>query len=284
MTQKKPKKSLQELTLLNRFLFAEAMEIPENMKIVLDIILEDDILLSDVPQTEKEMRKSTLYRYAKLDVWAKDVSDTVYDTEVQAQDTKNLPKRTRYYQAMIDSRLMEPGDIDFNNLNRSVIIMITPFDLFGYGLYRYTFVGQCLEVPGLKLEDDATRIFLNTRGTNDADVRPELIQLLHYIENTNDRSLEFNNEKLLRLQKNVKSVQDNAEVGVRYMQLWEEFEYERRVARTEGREAGLTEGREIGLTEVFLRAMDKGFSRKEAQELAGIDDEMVKTILAKNKG
>ena len=64
---------------------------------------------------------------------------------------------------MIDSRLLPPGCIDFNLLNPVVIIMIMPFDLFGYELYRYTFKMQCEEVPELELGDDATRIFLNSR-------------------------------------------------------------------------------------------------------------------------
>ena len=42
-------KSLEELTLLNRFLFAEAMEIPENMRILLEIILGRDIVLKLPP-------------------------------------------------------------------------------------------------------------------------------------------------------------------------------------------------------------------------------------------
>ena len=75
----------------------------------------------------------------------------------------------------------------------------------------------------MRLEDDSTRIFLNTHGTNSEGVRPELIDLLHYMEHTNEKSLSFANDKLSALQQNVKSVQENAEIGVRYMQLWEEF-------------------------------------------------------------
>ena len=220
MSQKKP---LNELTLLDRFLFAETMENPENLKIVLDIILDDDILLKGLPQAEKELRKSSLYRYAKVDIWAMDEQDTIYDAEVQGKNTGNLLKRTRYYQAMLDSQLLKPGDTDFNKLNRSFIVLIAPFDLFGYGLYRYTFVGQCLEIPGLKLDDDATRIFLNTHGTNSEGVSPELIELLHYMEHTNDKHLSFGNDRLFKLQENVKSVQENGEIGVKYMQLWEEY-------------------------------------------------------------
>ena len=59
-------------------------------------------------------------------------------------------------------------------------MLIMPFDLFGYGLYRYTFQMKCEEVPELKLDDGATRIFLNTRGKHPELVSPELIELLKY--------------------------------------------------------------------------------------------------------
>ena len=54
-------------------------------------------------------------------------------------------------------------------------IIITPFDLFGEGRYCYTFHARCDENPSLVLEDGATRIFLNTRGTNRNEVSEELI-------------------------------------------------------------------------------------------------------------
>ena len=64
--------------------------------------------------------------------------------------------------------------------------MITPFDLFGHGLYRYTFQMRCEEVPELKLDDGATRIFLNTRGKHPELVSHELIELLKYMEHSTD--------------------------------------------------------------------------------------------------
>ena len=88
-------KDLKDLNLLDRFLFAEAMEDPQNMRDVLEIILGKDVVLKHLPQTEKEARISPAYRFAKVDVWAKDTDEVVYDTEVQGTNTKNLPKRSR---------------------------------------------------------------------------------------------------------------------------------------------------------------------------------------------
>lgn len=52
--------------LLDRFLFAEAMEDPQNMRDVLEIILGKDVVLKHLPQTEKEARISPAYRFAKV--------------------------------------------------------------------------------------------------------------------------------------------------------------------------------------------------------------------------
>ena len=51
-------KALKDLNLLDRFLFAEAMEDPVIMQTILEIILGKDILLKYPPQAEKEKRSS----------------------------------------------------------------------------------------------------------------------------------------------------------------------------------------------------------------------------------
>lgn len=91
------RKTLRELTLLDRFLFNEAMEKPENMQAVLEIILGKEVVLKYLPQSEKEQRTSPVFRYVKLDVWTQDEDDVVYEIEAQRVNTGNLPKRSRYY-------------------------------------------------------------------------------------------------------------------------------------------------------------------------------------------
>lgn len=105
---------------------------------------------------------------------------------MQQKRKNDLAKRSRYYQALVDSSLLEPGIPNYNLLNQSYIIMIMPFDLFGYKKYRYTFCAVCEEAPDCKLEDGAVRIFLNTRGENPEEVSPEMVEFLHYLEHTTD--------------------------------------------------------------------------------------------------
>ena len=86
------RKSLKELNLLDKFLFDEAMDDPENVKTMLDIILSKKTNLKHPPQTEKEQRTSTDNRQIRLDVYAMDEDDVIYEVEAQKENTHNLPK------------------------------------------------------------------------------------------------------------------------------------------------------------------------------------------------
>ncbi len=278
-----PRKTLQELTLLDRFLFDEAMEKPENMQAVLEIILGRDVVLQTLPQTEKEERISEVYRFVKLDVWAQDEEGTVYNAEVQKDNKGNLPKRSRYYQSRIDSKLLEPGVLDFNRLNPVFFILIAPFDVFGRGRYRYTFTMQCKEEPDLELNDDATRIFLNTHGTDEENISLELKELLELMEHTNDEELEFHSDRVRHLKESVQTIQADAEMGVKYMQAWEEKAWERLEGREEGREEGFAEGITSTLLKTIKSLMKTtGWSAEQAMdalEISGSDREAVRPLL-----
>ena len=264
-------KALKDLNLLDRFLFAEAMEDPVIMQTILEIILGKDILLKYPPQAEKEKRSSPLFRFIRMDVWAMDMDDTVYDAEVQKEDTKNLPRRSRLYQSMIDTKLLDPGEVDFGRMNNVYTIMIAPFDLFGKGLCRYTFRMRCDEDPEIALDDGAARIFLNTRGKDPSGVSEELIELLRYIEHTTEEvSSSCRSGKIRELQRRIAMVKSSEEIGVKYMQEWEEKVIEQRRAWEEGVEEGRAEGQEYQLFRMVRRKMLKGC---EAEEIADILEE-----------
>ena len=228
------RKALSELTLLDKFLFDQTMDVPEAHTAALQIILgQDDLKLLTEGQSEKEVRTAPWLRSIRLDVYAVGDDGTVYDTEMQAGYRDDLVTRSRYYQSLIDSSLLEPGTISFNELNRSCIIMITPFDLFGKGKYCYTFRPRCDEDTDLVLEDKAVRIFLNTKGTNDQDVRRELIDFLHYIECVDGTFAEQSgSEKIRKIHDCVSRIKASETIGVKYMQTWEE----KIIIREEGRE------------------------------------------------
>ena len=266
----KNKKSLQDLTLLDRFLFAEVMEDPKTFENILSIILGEDISIKGRPQSEHESRTSPLKRQVRLDVWAEDETDAVYNVEAQKENTKNLPHRSRFYQALIDSKLLDPGEVDFSNMKDCYSIIIAPFDLFGRGLYQYTFQMTCAET-GQPLEDGATRIFLNTHGKNSEDISPELKELLYYMEHTTEE-ISCSTSRLQQIKNHVNIVKSSEEIGVKYMQEWEEKILEKRKARTEGLAEGRAEGRTEGQTITLIQQMKKKIQKSKT--LIQIADEL----------
>lgn len=61
----------------------------------------------EYPEAHKSIRPDADAKSVRLDVYVSDDKGTVYDIEMQMTDTKELPKRTRYYQSMIDLQLID---------------------------------------------------------------------------------------------------------------------------------------------------------------------------------
>lgn len=263
---------LQELNLTSRFLFDEVLEDPQLHQDVLGIIFQRDIPLLEKNETEKELRVSPLLRSIRMDVFSMDEEKAVYNTEMQQKRRADLTKRSRYYQSLVDAGLLEPGVPDYNRLNTSYIIMIMPFDLFGYKKYVYTFRARCEEEPECLLEDGATRIFLNTRGENDEEVPRELAEFLHYLEETTDeRAASTDSQRIKRIHRRVRKVRLSEEVGVKYMQAWEEKYYERE------------EGAHNKLRELAAKKYRKGMSVKEIAELLEESETTVQELLKESE-
>lgn len=271
---------LRELNLADRFLFDEVMKDSATHRDVLSIIFGKNIPLLSQNETEKELRTSPLIRSIRMDVFSVDEDHVLYNTEMQNQKKSDLAKRSRYYQALIDTNLLEPGVPDYNFLNTTYIILIATFDIFGYGKYQYTFEAACKEVPECMLGDKAIRIFLNTKGKNEAEVSKELVDFLHYVENSTEELAEqSDSERIRRIHERVCKVKTNEGVGVRYMQAWEEKYYEREEAREEGRREGRNEGRIEGREETLKELIKKKLAKgKNAAEIADALEQNIEVI------
>lgn len=115
----------------------------------------------------------------RLDVYVKDGKGTIYGIEMQVTDTKELPKRTRYYQSMLDLQMIDKGQ-PYKQLKPSYISFICPFDTFGKGRHIYTFENICKEDESILLGEGTTKRFLNGDSKMD-DVSKELRAFLDYV-------------------------------------------------------------------------------------------------------
>lgn len=272
---------LKDLNLTDRFLFDTVMEDLQTQQDILSIIFGKEIPLLEKGETEKELRISPLLHSIRMDMFTMSEDQVIYNTEMQKKRKNDLAKRSRFYQSLIDSALLAPGVPDYNLLRSSFIIMIMPFDLFGFGRYQYTFYNVCKEEPECTLDDGTVRIFLNTRGTRPEGISKELIDFLHYLENTTDLAAqESSSDRIQRIHRQVCKAKRSEEVGIKYMQAWEELYYE----REEGREEGLKEARKEARKEreqLITNALRTTKSVTQTAAILQLDEEEVKKIAEK---
>ena len=175
---KQPEAKWEDLSISNDFLFGKVMQDAELCKELL-ILPELDIDHVEYPELQKTIKEDFEAKGIRLDAYVNDGKGTVYDIEMQAVTSKYLPRRTRYYQSMIDLQLVDKGQ-DYDTLNDSYIIFICLSDLFGKGRYRYSFENICKEDTEVMLNDGAKKIFLNADGKK-GDISEELKAFLDYV-------------------------------------------------------------------------------------------------------
>ena len=183
---------------------------------------------------------------------------------------------------------------DYSQLKDAYVIMIMPFDLFGEGKYKYTFHMRCDEIPGLKLHDGATRIFLNTHGTDAEGVSEELIQLLRYFEQTTEENAAgSHSQKIENLQKRVEEIKKNEEVGIRYMNAFEEKMWEKRGKKIDerigekrgeerGRKEGLAQGERTKQREIARKMVEMKMALDIIAKATGLTEQELKALKQRN--
>ena len=230
---------LQRLNLMDDFLFDIATLDLELCKIILELSLGFRIRSIRWKEGQKVVHNLPGKRGIRMDFYVEDEEGRIFDVEMQKRNEGNSPKRTRFYQALLDAPLLESGEKGFDSLNPTYIIVICGFDLYGLGRYRYTFENRCCEVEGLALGDECKKVILNTKGTNNDEVEQTLIDFLRYVEHsTEERVPDGCDERLKYLHEKIKGIKSNEQMGVTYMKMEERD----RLIKEEGREQGIEQG------------------------------------------
>ena len=235
-------KPYEQLTYSDDFMFGVTMSDMELCHDVLECLLQFSIGDLEEVEAQKEIRHTSGGKPIRLDIYTRSDS-AIYDTEIQNKNKKSinkleLPKRTRFYQALIDTDYLDRGEM-YDSLPDSYILFICTFDPFGQNRALYSFVEQCLEVPGLVLEDGTERRFYNC--TYDGDDVPEAVKRFYRYVATGEATDELTSRI------------DEAVMVARKREEWKS-EYMRESVimqqmRVAGLEEGRAEGREIGLEE-----------------------------------
>ena len=105
-------KTWEELSLSDNFIFQKVMRRKRLCKRLIEKILAIKIRRITFSETEKSISVRRDSKSVRLDVYVEDENGTLYDIEMQTTDSASpseLPKRTRYYQAMMDMDILDKG-------------------------------------------------------------------------------------------------------------------------------------------------------------------------------
>ena len=200
-------KPIEELTFADDFMFGYIMKNPEICKEVLERLLKIKIEKVEYPELQKSISDFYDSKGIRLDVYVKD-SDKIFDIEIQNSFQKEIGKRSRYYQSMIDIDNLLKGD-DYTDLRESFIIFICTFDPFQKNLPCYTFKNVCLENNNVDFNDKTTKILFNTTAY-DKEKDVDISAFLRYINNKESTDSFTNKlDSLVELSKQNQSLRSN---------------------------------------------------------------------------
>lgn len=230
------RKTLEELNLMDDFLFQEAITRGEKGKRFCQILLRT-IMGKDIGKvhvtSQKVVAGTNMKRHGiRIDAYieeeqeraeeattAAEVMSNIYDIEPNKYRGDSEPKRARYYHSLMDAKLLKTG-AEYGKLKNVVIILITPYDPFGKDRMVYTIEKRCVEDDMISYKDGQKTIYLYTKGTK-GNPSKELQDMLKYLEESTDENAV--NEELKEIHTLVNEIKGDEEVGIGFMKA---IEYE----------------------------------------------------------
>lgn len=273
------KRKLEQLNLLDDFLFGSVMSYPgigeAFCRRILKVLLKVDVeKLHVVPQKVYYGADTDLHG-TRLDVYLEEDggTGTVYDIEPDKNDSrelrKALPRRVRFYHAKIDGRNLKAGD-DYSKLKQVIVLLIMPYDPFGKDRIVYTVRSHCEEEPYMEYDDGALTLFFYTKGKI-GEVSEDARKLLRYMEDSGIENAD--SEWLREIHRMVEIVRHDEEVSLEYMKVCER----EKMIREQGEKQGVKIGEALGNVRI-VRNMRETMSAEQVETATGLDKVYVKKI------
>ena len=258
---------LEDLTLMDDYMFGTVMQDPKLIRPLIESILNMRIRQVTYIEPQRTVKSGFEAKGIRLDLYVEDENGVVYNVEVQTTRHRSLPKRMRYYQSAIDMNVLSPG-ADYARLRKSFIIFICNHDPYGRDRIVYRFENRCIEEPELPFGDETVKVIVNTKGTAGA-VNDELQEVIRYLD-SGTVSGDFSRE----LEDAVNHVKSSEERRHEYMimMLREQELIE------QGREQGLVQGREQGLEQGLVQGREQGLVQGLAEGAQQGESRLAKLI------
>ena len=240
----------EQLDLTNDFMFCKIMSKPDNCKKLLEIIFQNkEINFSQPPDYQNIIRLSPSGKSVQFDIRAFTSTDDI-DIEMQNLKNREIPKRARYYQSMMDIEQLQKGEL-YTSLKHNWIIFFCTKDLFGKGLPVYTFENICVEDKETKLNDMTTKMFYNCNAYERMK-SVEIESFLRYLQ-TGDAKTDFTKKIAFEID----SARDNPLWRKEFM----DWEMQRRMIFAEAHDEGFASGEKAGYAFGIQQGIEQGIQK-----------------------
>lgn len=265
------------LTIQSDFIFKKVMSRKRICMHLLEELLQIKIADINYFEAEKSLEPDYASRGIRLDIIVADDKNTHYNLEMQVNNIKNpdtkhyvLPKRTRYYQALMDIDLLQKGQ-EYDLLPPTYIIFICVFDFFAKGNYVYTFKKRCLE--DMDLPDEATTMILNTKGSH-GNISKDIKSFYDYVNNHI-----INSDFTRQIDDEISYLKLDSKVRREFMLLEARLLDERREGKAEGKAEGIAEEK----LATAKRLLNMGLSVQDVAKGTSLSVEQVENLKAEQK-
>ena len=261
-----PEEKWERATIANDFVFYKVMkDNPDVCQRLLEILLEFEIDHIDM-NCQEQIDIDWKSKGIRLDVYVKG-TDKVFDIEMQATDTKELPERARYYQGVIDVDCLSSGQ-PYKDLKDSYIIFICVPDIFKKGLPVYTFENLCRQDTTVPLGDRALKYFFISENC-DKLLNGEQKAFMRLVSGQKG-SDEFT-EKIAHLADEVKQ-------NIGYKRQFMEWERQKTYLYNKGKEEGVIEGKQEKAVEDARNLLTEGIAPDVIARCTGLPLEEVNKL------
>jgi hypothetical protein len=197
------KRAIQEMTLIDGFLFDSSIENEDDAKIVIGNMLkaffDRDFKNIEITSQKQFQAIDTKYHGIRLDAFISEdpkdhsLSAKIIDIEMENRESDKpyLPRRLRYYSALPDAKSLGAG-MKYDKIPDFISITISSYDPFGAGDMYYEARTRLTTHTDISYEDGITRMFFYTKGkpnfdamstfVKSAEHRRKLQEMLYYIQ------------------------------------------------------------------------------------------------------
>ena len=271
-----------KISITQDYAFCKVMEDnPEICRELVQLIIGDEVGPLKLVQKQKQVDVTPDGRGIRLDVFCED-QNAVYNIEMQTTQQKDLGRRARFYQSVIDSDLLNKGQ-EYQKLPPSYVIFISPKDLIGIGEELCVFEMMSKDFPEADLMTE-TKIITVCAVEKGLARKDALGHFLRYLVEHVPTD-EFTEKVDEAVERASMDADWRKAVYTWEMKLKDEKYYAKEEGKIEGKIEGLEEGLEIGAKETLFSLVKKGrlSIQEAAEELKMSEEDFKKIYLEKNR-